>query len=171
MFEEAAVLIEQMLQDVEFQLILNVGSSTRTFFTSHQPYIWNHILRPLLARGNAVINVDAKPEPGVHLVRSAQDLGLTDFADIVLCCNLLEHVESPMVVLRSIHKALKPGGRLIMEGPAVYPYHADPIDNMLRLKTEEEWDALLCPLFLPDSFQLCKADSRGISALVSYYKP
>jgi SAM-dependent methyltransferase len=170
MFASAARQLRQWLTDVEYAVVLNVGSSTAEFFTRQQPYIWQDVLAPLYARGNAVINVDQKAAPGVHLVRPADALALTGFADVILCCNLLEHVVSPAAVLTSIATALKPGGRLLIDGPVDYPYHADPIDNGLRPQSPAEWDALVGDAFVRQRFALCTHTSPGVSACLDYVK-
>src|SRR5690242_14037103 len=106
MFQEAAVRIAEILADTSDAVVLNFGSSTRSFYCEQQPYIWNDVMKPLIERGNALINIDAEPHPGVHMVRDVSDLQLTNVADIVLCCNILEHVSDPVKVLQSAHQAL-----------------------------------------------------------------
>ncbi|MFT4048520.1 MAG: class I SAM-dependent methyltransferase [Solirubrobacterales bacterium] len=39
---------------------------------------------------------------------------LSDFLDVVVCRNALDHVEDPVVVMSEIHRTLKPGGILIL---------------------------------------------------------
>ena len=48
--------------------------------------------------------------------------------DVVICSELLEHVASPQMVLSEVHRILKPGGRVLMTAPFLYPIHADPWD-------------------------------------------
>jgi hypothetical protein len=172
MFPEAAARIGELLANVSDSVVLNVGSSTRQFYCEQQPYIWNDVMKPLLARGNALINIDAKAQPGVHLVRDVADLQLTNIADIVLCCNLLEHVVDPVKVLHGVYDALKKNtGHVVIESPVAYPYHADPIDTMFRIGTMAEWDALMQPVgFSRISFEILvrKSNQSQTSALVAY---
>jgi hypothetical protein len=172
MFPEAAARIGQLLSNVSDSVVLNVGSSTRQFYCEQQPYIWNDVMKPLLERGNALINVDAKAQPGVHLVRDVADLQLTNMADIVLCCNILEHVVDPVKVLHGVHLALKKDrGHVVIESPVAYPYHADPIDTMFRIGTIADWDALMEPVGLSRvSFEILirKSNPSQTSALVVY---
>lgn len=44
--------------------------------------------------------------------------------DAFLCRSVLEHVESPERAVAEMHRALKPGGHLLVSVPSVYPYHA-----------------------------------------------
>lgn len=48
--------------------------------------------------------------------------------DTVLSTQTLEHVEQPWIVVREIHRMLKPGGICIATAPFLVPYHADPHD-------------------------------------------
>jgi SAM-dependent methyltransferase len=146
MLPETATRLQALLADLRWKVVLNVGSGTEDFFTVQQPYITERVLEPLLRNHNAVINVDTKAVAGVHIVRDVVRLGLTDFADIVLCLNLLEHVEDQQAALLSLTAALKPSGLLILEVPAAYPHHADPIDNGLRLNTAVMWDVFVAGL-------------------------
>lgn len=171
MFLEAAARIGELLANTSDAVVLNVGSSSRQFYCAQQPYIWTDVMQPLLERDNALINIDTKAQPGVHLVRDATDLRLTDIADVVLCCNILEHVENPATVLHSAYRALKKGGHIFIESPTAYPYHADPIDTMFRIGTTEEWDALMEPIgFSRVSFEVLirKLNPAHASVLVVY---
>jgi len=173
MFPAAAIRINQILQAVEFSIVVNIGSSTKAFFQGKQPYIWNDLMKPLLDRGNALFNVDRKKRPGVHLVGNAESWCSQDFADIVLCCNILEHTLEPRRVLENAWRTLKPAGLLVMEGPADYPYHPDPIDTMLRPKTGEEWDELLgLDRWTRESFEIITWDKHPgqTASLVVYRK-
>jgi 2-polyprenyl-3-methyl-5-hydroxy-6-metoxy-1,4-benzoquinol methylase len=48
--------------------------------------------------------------------------------DVVVCNNLWEHVPDPLVLLREIHRLVKPGGHLIISTPSRYR-----IGNLLRV--------------------------------------
>lgn len=140
--------IRSLLSGVSGKTILNYGSSSADFYQRVQPYIWTDLLLPLVVC-NTVINLDIKNEPGVHVVCRANEpvpLGSRAF-DIVLACSLLEHVASPSVVISEIYRVLKRPGVLIADVPADYPYHPDPIDTMLRIQTQQQWEELLGELF------------------------
>ncbi len=40
--------------------------------------------------------------------------------DLICCCEGLEHVGNPLLLLRDCHRALRPGGRLIVTTPNVW---------------------------------------------------
>jgi len=111
---------------------------------------------PLYERGNALINVDIKVSDGVHVVSDGRELPGLD-VDWILCLSLLEHVEDPKDFIETIAGRLKMGSHAILECPAEYPYHEDPIDNGLRLITREDWDEFLEGL----GFQVEKFEKIG----------
>lgn len=48
--------------------------------------------------------------------------------DVVACTGLLEHVPEPGRLIGELHRILRPGGRQIVTGSAVFPFHGAP-DN------------------------------------------
>lgn len=48
--------------------------------------------------------------------------------DLVLCTEVLEHSKYPENILTEIHRVLKPGGKLILTTPFIYPIHGAPSD-------------------------------------------
>lgn len=50
---------------------------------------------------------------------------------VVLCTGLLEHVPHPNRLIQQFHRVLEPGGRLIITGSAVFPFHGAP-DNFFH---------------------------------------
>lgn len=49
-------------------------------------------------------------------------------ADGVLLLDVLEHLPKPEACLAEIHRVLKPGGRLVVQVPFLYPIHDAPLD-------------------------------------------
>lgn len=76
------------------------------------------------------IGVDLRPGPGVDWVMDAGDLHLTDWADVVVCTETLEHCADWRRVVLSMKRALVPGGVLILttRSPG-YPRHDHPGDH------------------------------------------
>jgi 2-polyprenyl-6-hydroxyphenyl methylase/3-demethylubiquinone-9 3-methyltransferase len=87
-------------------------------------------LRELVeARGGRLYGVDADAEqarlargPG-QVVGSALELPFAAGSfDAVYMGEVIEHVWTPMVALREIHRVLKPGGTLVVDTPHVYAF-------------------------------------------------
>ena len=91
-------------------LLLNVGSGVHQF-------------------GERVINTDIFPYKGVDVVADATMLPFADNTfDGAICECLLEHVTEPHKVVDEMLRVLKPGGRIFLSVPFVYPFHACPHD-------------------------------------------
>lgn len=64
-----------------------------------------------------------------HVFGDAGALPVRDASvDVVLLLDVLEHLPDPEQALARIHAALKPGGRLILKVPFLYPVHDAPHD-------------------------------------------
>jgi SAM-dependent methyltransferase len=48
--------------------------------------------------------------------------------DVVLCTQVLEHLEWPRESIQEIHRVMKPGGRLFLTAPMSHPEHQTPYD-------------------------------------------
>jgi hypothetical protein len=119
-------------------LCLNIGSSTREFREREQPHIADRFIRPLEADGVRFIHCDMKRDDGVDEVGDVLDPGfqarLKGYgARLVVCSNLLEHLEKPAEFARACGDLVGPDGYGLFTVPLSYPYHPDPIDTMLRL--------------------------------------
>jgi len=73
--------------------------------------------------------VDREEYPEVDLRADLTTLPLRDgTVDGILCEMVLEHVPDALGVIREFHRVLKPGGRLYVAVPFLWPYHASPHD-------------------------------------------
>jgi SAM-dependent methyltransferase len=52
----------------------------------------------------------------------------TQSLEVILCLQVLEHVESPDAALAEFARVLKPGGRVLLSTHGVFPYHPHPRD-------------------------------------------
>jgi len=122
-------------------LTLNLGSSTNQFIDTQQPYIRNQVLIPLGNLGK-LLNVDIKQSEGVDLVadftngKDLQSLKSLN-PNLVVACNLLEHVENPYEAIEKLIQLIPKKSFLLLTGPRRFPYHPDPIDNMFRPKRRD----------------------------------
>lgn len=142
---------------------LNVGSSTLDFRSRIQPHIQSELFDVLEAKGFKVIHCDMKEAEGVDEVGDLMDPEFRKHlagyrAQIMLCSNLLEHLEDPVQFATACGDLVVPGGYGFFSVPLSYPYHPDPIDTMFR-PTPEELAAIL-----PD----WKAERRQILTSSTY---
>ena len=75
-------------------------------------------------------SLDLVDTPIVDVVCNAEQIELEDNSfDLVLCTQVLEHVQNPGRVVDECYRVLKPGGILIATAPSIFPEHGYPADN------------------------------------------
>jgi SAM-dependent methyltransferase len=142
---EEAAEIARWVRDLELPpgaVCLNIGSSTKWFRTEKQPHIDRLLFGPLEKAGLRVVHCDMKTQEGVDEVGDVLDPAVQERlrsynADLLICSNLLEHLTDPQSFARACGSLVKPGGYGLFTVPYKYPYHADPIDTMLRPSPDE----------------------------------
>ena len=73
--------------------------------------------------------LDRESYPGVSVVGDLASLPLLSNAvDGILCEMVLEHVQQAQAALGEFRRVLKPGGRMYVAIPFLWPYHASPHD-------------------------------------------
>jgi SAM-dependent methyltransferase len=140
MREEEAIWIAEFLDNKkqkEIDPMLDLGSSTSIFRKKYKPHLEKYIFNVLQSRGISVIHSDLKEGEGVDISGDIFDKEIREKLHsynfrVVLCANMLEHVEDPKGLLDVCLDILSPGGYLIVTVPFSYPYHPDPIDTMFR---------------------------------------
>lgn len=94
------------------------------------------------------LTLDVSPGRGVDLVADLEALdGIPDGAfGTVLCTEVLEHVLHPERALAELHRVTRPGGRLLLSVPWIYPFHPCPLDlrrftlqGLARLVEDSGW--------------------------------
>lgn len=93
-------------------------------------YNVNGSVRPLFTGAASYVGVDARAGAGVDVVRKAQALQAEMFehpANVVVCCEVLEHDKDAEGIIQAAHRILKPGGILILTaaGPGRAPHGVD----------------------------------------------
>lgn len=141
MFREESIWIKNALSKLPLSSgsqVANLGSSTAHFRQNIQPHIHSNVIIPLKQKELTVFNIDLKDESGVDI---QADLTNPNFPtrigkkfELVLCTNILEHVESIPDVINNLLAITKREGYILITVPRKYPLHYDPIDNQFRPK-------------------------------------
>ncbi len=123
-------------------LVLNIGSSTKEFIETDQPYIKQNLFNELALKNCQIKNVDIKQAEGVDLVGDVTDTAFIETLkqlnpSIIICSNLLEHLENRKTFCDALIKIMNKETMLIVSVPYLFPYHEDPIDTMYRPDLDE----------------------------------
>ena len=113
--------VETFAQGVVRKRILEIGSGRQDLGTDA------FSCRDLFDSSNAFVQSDVVPEYGHDLV-DVRAIGLEEAFDVILCLYVLEHVFELESAVQSMHRALAPGGMLVVAVPHLYPYHDEPAD-------------------------------------------
>lgn len=86
--------------------------------------------------------------------------------DVIICAELLEHIQYPSQVLAETWRLLKPRGILLITVPFLYPVHGDPYD--FGRYTDYYWSSELNKL----GFQNISLTRQGLffSVLINFCK-
>jgi SAM-dependent methyltransferase len=97
--------------------LLDVGAGNRPFEGWYRPLTtWS-------------VAIDVVPAPDLGALSLANALPFSDRSfDTVMCTSVLEHVEEPERAVEEMARVLKPGGRLLITVPFLYPTHEAPFD-------------------------------------------
>ena len=75
------------------------------------------------------VGLDVREGPGVDVVGSVYELPFEDESfETVLCMVVMEHLEYPPKAIAEMHRVLKPGGRILVSVPFLFPIHDSPGD-------------------------------------------
>jgi len=73
--------------------------------------------------------VDSEPYPEADVVADISSLPFADGSvDGILCDQVLEHVPDAPAAIAELQRVLRPGGRVYLTLPFLWPYHASPHD-------------------------------------------
>lgn len=84
----------------------------------------------LLERFHTCLKVDFTPYDGVNIVANLNERFpiRSNYADIVIASNTLEHLPDTESFLKECFRILKPGGSIIITVPFLIPLHQEPFD-------------------------------------------
>lgn len=140
MWKEEAVWIGEQIKSLNFCgkriKCLNIGCSTKHYRESAKPYIHQYVMQPILHLGT-ITHLDAKQDVGVDVCGDLADPVFREKIaeekyDLILCNNVLTHVQDPDHVYETISRCLSGDGVVILSAPTQYPYCADPFDSKYR---------------------------------------
>ncbi len=96
--------------------VLDVGCGVKPYY-------------PFFAQAAEYVGVDVQENPQADLSGAVEKLPVPDGSfDIVLCTQVLEHVEDPAGATRELHRVTAPGGRVLASTHGVMLYHPNPED-------------------------------------------
>jgi SAM-dependent methyltransferase len=96
--------------------VLDVGCGVKPYY-------------PFFADAAAYVGVDVQENPHADIAGSAEDLPVEDASfDVVLCTQVLEHVDDPARVVAELRRVTAPGGRVLASTHGVMLYHPNPQD-------------------------------------------
>lgn len=73
------------------------------------------------------VNLEISTNPNIICDVSKMPLK-NDCADVIICTEVIEHLEYPTACSDEIYRLLRPGGVAFVSVPFMYPIHADPYD-------------------------------------------
>jgi len=121
--------------------ILNIGSATLIARKRGNPSSYDLLYKALEDEGK-VIHTDIQKGEGIDITGDITDKTFVEHlkkidAKLILCNNLLEHIEIPQRICSSILEIASVGSYILLSVPYRYPYHYDPIDTMFRPTPEQ----------------------------------
>ncbi len=123
-------------------IVLNIGSQTSYFRTKQQPFVQQNLFDVLNKLNCKVIHVDLQSGDGIDEVGDVTNPIVIERlkkynANVLICSNLLEHLEERTVFCKSLTDIMPTDSLLFFSGPYEFPYHEDPIDTMFRPTIDE----------------------------------
>ncbi len=98
--------------------LLDVGCGEKPYRELFAPYVSEHV------------GVDAVENPAADLRGPIEALPVEDGSfDVVLCAQVLEHVDDPVQAARELSRVTRSGGRLLLSTHGVYVFHPAPSDH------------------------------------------
>ncbi|MDP2946748.1 MAG: methyltransferase domain-containing protein [Nanoarchaeota archaeon] len=143
---------------------------------------WEKDLETAIKDGKKIINIGAgqyhrpgtisidpfyEKEDEFHIKAFGENLPFeNNLVDFVICNAVLEHVKEPRKIVNEIYRVLKPGGRMYVDIPFIYPFHAAPSDyNRMTLVGFEH----LCEDFEKIDSGMCLGPNSALAQFLVTY--
>ena len=85
---------------------------------------------PYFATAAEYVGVDIDEGSRADLIGPVERLPVDDASfDLVLCVQVLEHVDDPAAAVRELNRVVRPGGRVLAATHGTYVYHPGPSDH------------------------------------------
>jgi SAM-dependent methyltransferase len=113
--------LEKCAQKYVSGVMVDIGCGLKPYEELFSPFVTNHIGVDLESSPHGISKVD--------VLGSAYKTNISDsFCDVVLCTEVLEHLEEPSDAIQEMIRILKPGGILILTVPLFWHVHEGPRD-------------------------------------------
>ena len=97
--------------------LLDVGCGEMPYLTLFQPHV------------REVVGMDTWDNPRASLRGVIESIPADDASfDVVLCAQVLEHVDDPAQGIRELARVTRPGGRVLLSTHGAMVYHPNPVD-------------------------------------------
>lgn len=84
---------------------------------------------PFFPGATEYVGVDVQENPYADVHGPIEALPVADGSfDVVLCTQVLEHVDDPAAAVSELHRVTAPGGRVLASTHGVMVYHPNPVD-------------------------------------------
>jgi SAM-dependent methyltransferase len=108
---------ERAHRDLGPYRLLDVGCGEKPYAPLFTPY------------ASSYVGVDPVENPMADLRGSIEKLPVDDASfDVVLCAQVLEHVDDPAQGVSELHRVVAPGGRVLLSTHGTMVYHPAPVD-------------------------------------------
>ena len=134
-------------------------------------------------QGFTVTELDVRPEMEPDIVADICEWAEAEAYDVVVVSEVLEHLHSPRAAVRNMYESLRPGGRLVLTIPFLFPIHGKPHDYVrytkhglrslldafddVRVQERNSWSETLCVLLA----RTVRTPSRRLTLLSFLFVP